>query len=288
LDPSLYGGPRDLTRRLSDALRHQPGSRIDNGRAARKGSPSSFGEPRAARPRAWSDPISRWQKLQGLRGAFSPASRYPPQRGPCHGNHSRKVSRPAAAEEGVCESGYAHAGWIAAGDAGLVRLQGWSRSGEHREGTSQSAQLEERRARGACDRRSRQPVPLRSDPWPRPARHGRRRGRAHRFAREEIPRAGQVSVCGARRSPPDVRDRADIRIRNGLNGARYSGLILPSTITFFHFSYSARVKAVACSGVVPRGVIPILAKAAFSSGCCSTLLISPLSFASTAGGSPAG
>src|SRR5262249_19631289 len=115
--------------------------------AARKGSPSSFGEPRAARPRAWSDPISRWQKLQGLRGAFSPASRYPPQRGPCHGNHSRKVSRPTAAEEGVCESGYAHAGWIAAGDAGLVRLQGWSRSGEHREGTSQSAQLEERRAR---------------------------------------------------------------------------------------------------------------------------------------------
>src|SRR5262249_27476515 len=86
----------------------------------------------------------------------------------------------------------------------------------------------------------------------------------------------------------NVRDRADIRIRNGLNGARYSGLILPSTITFFHFSYSARVKAVACSGVVPRGAIPILAKAAFSSGCCSTLSISPLSFASTAGGSPAG
>src|SRR5262249_52782172 len=115
-----------------------------------------------------------------------------------------------------------------------------------------------------------------------------RRGCAHRFAREEIPREGQVSECRARRSPLDVRNRADVRIRNGLNGVRYSGLILPSTITFFHFSYSARVKAAACSGLVPRGAIPILAKAAFSSGCCSTLLISPLSFASTAGGSPAG
>ena len=37
----------------------------------------------------------------------------------------------------------------------------------------------------------------------------------------------------------------------------------------------------------PRGVTPILAKAAFSSGCCSTLPISPLSLASTAGGRPA-
>src|SRR5262249_10826144 len=71
-----------------------------------------------------------------LRDAFWPATRYPPQRGPRHGDRSRKVSRPAAAEEGVCESGYRHAGWIAAGDAGLVRLQGWSRSSEHREGTS--------------------------------------------------------------------------------------------------------------------------------------------------------
>jgi hypothetical protein len=70
--------------------------------------------------RAWSDRISHGQKLQSLRGAFSPASRYPPQRGSCHGDHSRKVSRPAAAEEGVCESGYRHARWIAAGDAGLV------------------------------------------------------------------------------------------------------------------------------------------------------------------------
>ena len=67
---------------------------------------------------------------------------------------------------------------------------------------------------------------------------------------------------------------------------RYSGLILPPTITFFHFSYFARVKAAACSGLVPRCAIPIFAKAAFSSGCCSTLLTSPLSFASTAGGSP--
>src|SRR5262245_148629 len=139
-----------------------------------------------------------------------------------------------------------------------------------------------------CDRRSRQSVPLCPDPWPRPARHGRRRGGAHRFARKEVPRAGQVYECRARRSPPDVRNRAHIRVRNGLSGVRYSGLILPSTITFFHFSYSARVKAAACSGVVPRGVTPILAKAAFSSGRCSTLLISPLSFASTVGGSPAG
>ena len=38
----------------------------------------------------------------------------------------------------------------------------------------------------------------------------------------------------------------------------------------------------------PRGVTPILAKAALSSGCSSALLISLLSFASTCGGSPAG
>ena len=41
--------------------------------------------------------------------------------------------------------------------------------------------------------------------------------------------------------------------------------------------------AAASSGLVPRGSTPILAMAAFISGCCSTLLISPLSFASTAG-----
>ena len=68
----------------------------------------------------------------------------------------------------------------------------------------------------------------------------------------------------------------------------YSGLILPSTMTFFHFSYSERVMAAASSGLVPRGSTPILAMAAFISGCCSTLLISPLSFATTAVGMPAG
>src|SRR5215469_8399619 len=77
-------------------------------------------------------------KSDRLRDAFWSAARYLLRRGPCHGNHSRKVSRPAAAEEGVCESGDAHAGRISAGDAGLVRLQGWSRSGEYREGTSES------------------------------------------------------------------------------------------------------------------------------------------------------
>ena len=45
-------------------------------------------------------------------------------------------------------------------------------------------------------------------------------------------------------------------------------------MTFFHFSYSERVKAAPSSGLVPRGVMPILAKAAFSSGCCSALLMS--------------
>src|SRR5215469_8415638 len=94
---------------------------------------------------------------------------------------------------------------------GLVRVN------KYREGTSESAQPEERRARGACDRRSRQSVPLRPDPWPRPARHRRRRGCAHRFARKEISREGQVSECRARRSPADVRDRADIGIRDGMN-----------------------------------------------------------------------
>src|SRR5262249_25851320 len=66
------------------------------------------------------DSPRRQAKVASWRDAFTPASRYPPQRGSCHGDHSRKVSRPAAAEEGVCESGYHHARWIAAGDAGLV------------------------------------------------------------------------------------------------------------------------------------------------------------------------
>src|SRR5262249_44049634 len=65
--------------------------------------------------------------------------------------------------------------------------------------------------------------------------------------------------------------------------APYSGLILPATITCFHFSYWERVKAAPSSGLVRRGSIPILANAAFKSGCCSTLLISPLSLARTGG-----
>src|SRR5262249_48876249 len=93
-------------------------------------------------------------------------------------------------------------------------------------------------------------------------------------------------------APGEVRLMCEIEptSASGMGGTAggYSGLTFPSTIPFFHFSYSERVKAAACSGVVPRGVMPILAKADFSSGCCSTLLISPLSFVSTAGGSLAG
>src|SRR5919198_846769 len=62
-------------------------------------------------------------------------------------------------------------------------------------------------------------------------------------------------------------------------------------VTPVWFDYTdglVRVKAAASSGVVPRGVTPILAKADLSSGRSSALLISRLSFASTSGGSPAG
>src|SRR5215471_5850465 len=237
--------------------------------------------------RAWSDRLSQREKPQVAGCALVCLALSSPKRSVPWQSFPKSIST-CCSERRRCESGYAHARRNAAGDAGLVRLRGWSRPGEHREGASQSAQLEERRARRACDRRSGQSVPLRPDPRPRPARHGRRGGCAHRFARKEVPREGQVSECRARRSPPAMRDRADIGIRDGVNASGYSGLIFPSTITCFHFSYSERVKAAACSGVVPRGAIPILAKADFSSGCCSTLLISPLSLASTAGGSPAG
>jgi hypothetical protein len=52
-----------------------------------------------------------------------------------------------------------------------------------------------------------------------------------------------------------------------VNASGDSGLMFPSTITCFHFSYSERVKRGLLGGVVPRGAIPILAKVDFSSGC---------------------
>src|SRR5262245_23692193 len=73
-----------------------------------------------------------------------------------------------------------------------------------------------------------------------------------------------------------------------IGSPHHSGLILPSTITFFHFSYSPLVLAVASSTDVPRGSTPIFARAAFISGCSSAFLISLLSRATIAGGVPAG
>jgi hypothetical protein len=54
---------------------------------------------------------------------------------PRHDNYSGQISRPFAAEKGICQLGDRDARWIAAGDAGLVRLQGWADPHQFRAGT---------------------------------------------------------------------------------------------------------------------------------------------------------
>src|SRR6185437_2018698 len=63
-----------------------------------------------------------------------------------------------------------------------------------------------------------------------------------------------------------------------------SCVMCASVITFFHFTYSDRVKAALSARLVPPGVSPNLAKAALSSSACSALAMPLLSLASTSGG----
>ncbi len=48
-------------------------------------------------------------------------------------------------------------------------------------------------------------------------RHRARRRLAHRFACQEVHGQGQISIPPARRGAPDGRDRADLRIGDGLS-----------------------------------------------------------------------
>src|ERR1700730_16692330 len=57
---------------------------------------------------------------------------------------------------------------------------------------------------------------------------------------------------------------------------RQSSVMWPSSITFFHFTYSSLVKAALSARFVPRGVRPNLAKDALSSLSWSALLMAPL------------
>src|SRR5581483_11476432 len=68
---------------------------------------------------------------------------------------------------------------------------------------------------------------------------------------------------------------------------RQSSVMWPSSMTFFHFTYSLLVKAAPSARLVPRGVSPNLAKAVLRSGFCNALPIAALSLASTDGGVPA-
>ena len=51
---------------------------------------------------------------------------------------------------------------------------------------------------------SRQPLPLRPDSRPGPARHGGWRRSTHRFAGQEVPGEGQIPLWSARRGARDV------------------------------------------------------------------------------------
>jgi hypothetical protein len=50
---------------------------------------------------------------------------------PLNGSHSQQIPGLAAAQEGVCQFGHDHGGWIAAGNPGMVRLHRWSDPREH-------------------------------------------------------------------------------------------------------------------------------------------------------------
>src|SRR5450759_2544935 len=64
--------------------------------------------------------------------------------------------------------------------------------------------------------------------------------------------------------------------------------MLPSVITFFHFSKSALTNAAPSSGVVPRGSAPTFANAALSSGLFNAFLIAVLSFVLMSAVTPTG
>src|ERR1700731_3911928 len=99
------------------------------------------------------------------------------------------------------------------------------RSGKYRKRPGEGSQPESRRCGRARGHRSGQSLSLYPDPRAGPALLRRGGGYAHRLAREEISRQGQVSPCCTRRSAHNVRNRARSRLRNGLSIFRS---ILPS------------------------------------------------------------
>src|SRR5947208_1893121 len=112
----------------------------------------------------------------------------------------------------------------AAGDAGVGRLRRHARALQHGAGPRQGEELGARPTRRALDPGPRQPLPLRASPRTGRRGDGAGRRRAHRRAREEVPRPGQVPVPppgrGAHHVQGGARARAgDVRLASRPRGA---------------------------------------------------------------------
>src|SRR6266446_9475311 len=113
-------------------------------------------------------------------------------KGVFHGDNTRQISRSARHQEGLREYRDRNEGRLAAGNARMVRLHRRQDSREHCPRSREIAHAEAGCARSARDNGSRQRLPFRTGSRTCDERNGKRRQRAYRFARKEIPRPGQV------------------------------------------------------------------------------------------------
>src|SRR2546425_365633 len=127
-------------------------------------------------------------------------------------------------EEGVRAARHRGPRRRAAGDARVGRLRRHARALQHGAGPRQGEEPGARPARRALDPGPRQPLPLRAGAGSRRGDHREGRRRAHRRAREEVPRPGQVPVSppgrGARHVQGPARERAgDVSLASRPRGA---------------------------------------------------------------------
>src|SRR5438876_883512 len=147
-----------------------------------------------------------------------------PDRAPwAHGYDPRAVPR-SLHEEGLRAPRHGGPRRRAAGDARVGRLRRHARALQHGEGPRQGEEPGARPARGALDPGPRQPLPLRAGARADRRGDGEGRRRAHRRAREEVPRPGQVPVPapgrGARHVQGGARERAgDVSLASRPRGA---------------------------------------------------------------------
>src|SRR5439155_218224 len=104
-------------------------------------------------------------------------------------------------EEGVRPPGDRRRRQHAAGDAGLVRLGRHAREDQHGARAGEGPEPQEEPEGRARDPGPGQPLPIHPGPRARRRDDGAGGRRAHRCARQEVSRQGQVSAPSARRGP---------------------------------------------------------------------------------------